>query len=429
LVKDYVIKAFFDILTKRRVVAPIDAIFISGDLAARGKPDEYRQRVKQFIGELLLHSGLDPSRLFMVPGNHDVDWEAIRPYHKMAFPGTLEASDEIFGSSHTLALLAEKFAGFRLLAHDFPGAWRGGRYPYLARVFRHKDARVGVVGLNSAWLVGGDSAENADRHKLLVGRRLMNRAFDEVAQESPDIVFVLMHHPYEWLMDFEAGEVRTLLLSRAHVVLNGHRHTTDVTRISTRSGEASILQAGCLFQDAAHPRQFHLGSWDAAEGRLEVTPYIHSGDSVNSQWVIDHQECDMPEASIRSLGIVSRGTAQKQQIASGPLELAVRAQVTWPTPEEWGDPVACVFIEGPSSVLDQVRSVRYTRTDGNSDACTLLSDARNESFLQTVASAPGQEFGIRTVVTFKDFSQCRLDDLRVTANGIDRVPLGEDGMI
>jgi len=91
--------------------------------------------------------------------------------------------------------------------------------------------------------------------------------------------------------------------------------------------------------------------------------------------------------------------------------------------------VACVFIEGPSSVLDQVRSVRYTRTDGNSDACTLLSDARNESFLQTVASAPGQEFGIRKVVTFKDFSQCRLDDLRVTANGIDRVPLGEDGMI
>ena len=49
----------------------LDLIFITGDLAKRGKPQEY-QVVEVFCQRLLDVTGLPAGRLFLVPGNHDV---------------------------------------------------------------------------------------------------------------------------------------------------------------------------------------------------------------------------------------------------------------------------------------------------------------------------------------------------------------------
>src|SRR5262245_12718589 len=49
-----------------------DAIFATGDIAHSGKPGEYEIAAK-FFDELLRAAGLDKSRLWVIPGNHDVD--------------------------------------------------------------------------------------------------------------------------------------------------------------------------------------------------------------------------------------------------------------------------------------------------------------------------------------------------------------------
>ena len=49
-----------------------DVIFATGDIAHAGKPPEYEIAGK-FFDDLLAAAKLDKSRLFVIPGNHDVD--------------------------------------------------------------------------------------------------------------------------------------------------------------------------------------------------------------------------------------------------------------------------------------------------------------------------------------------------------------------
>lgn len=53
-------------------------IFVTGDIAYSGKKSEYRLAAT-FFDQLLGVTGLDKKHLFVVPGNHDVDREAITP--------------------------------------------------------------------------------------------------------------------------------------------------------------------------------------------------------------------------------------------------------------------------------------------------------------------------------------------------------------
>lgn len=69
---------------------PIDLICLTGDVANTGKPDEYEDATV-FVEELLKRVGQPMQRLFVVPGNHDIDrglakraWNALRKY----LPGT-----------------------------------------------------------------------------------------------------------------------------------------------------------------------------------------------------------------------------------------------------------------------------------------------------------------------------------------------------
>jgi hypothetical protein len=49
-----------------------DLIFATGDIAYSGKAAEY-EIAGRFFDDLLLAAGLDKRRLFVIPGNHDVD--------------------------------------------------------------------------------------------------------------------------------------------------------------------------------------------------------------------------------------------------------------------------------------------------------------------------------------------------------------------
>src|SRR4051812_45113025 len=49
-----------------------DLIFATGDIAHSGKRQEY-ELAEKFFDDLLRAVGLDKSRLFVIPGNHDVD--------------------------------------------------------------------------------------------------------------------------------------------------------------------------------------------------------------------------------------------------------------------------------------------------------------------------------------------------------------------
>jgi hypothetical protein len=164
--QDVVTRSMLDAIA---TLDPPDLIFLSGDLAQRGKPDEYRV-VEVFVQRLLAATGVPAERLFLVPGNHDVDRGQVEKRH-LKWWYDFEEQDEIadvLGSPTAFPVLMRKFAAFR----EFAGRAMG-REVYTERNYFFAgpvavplgggEIVVNVLGLNSALFAGYDGD---DKQKL-----------------------------------------------------------------------------------------------------------------------------------------------------------------------------------------------------------------------------------------------------------------------
>jgi len=88
-----------------------DLILCTGDIAYSGKPSEYKS-ARNFLNQLLKITGIPKSRLFAVPGNHDVDWDEPSPLPKVKLEKD-EDSDNFFESTETLKKILKKFHGYQ----------------------------------------------------------------------------------------------------------------------------------------------------------------------------------------------------------------------------------------------------------------------------------------------------------------------------
>ena len=72
--QDFVTRSMLDAIETlvQREGKALDLIFITGDLAKQGKPEDYLV-AEVFCRRLLEVTGVTAERLFLVPGNHDVD--------------------------------------------------------------------------------------------------------------------------------------------------------------------------------------------------------------------------------------------------------------------------------------------------------------------------------------------------------------------
>ena len=72
-----------------------DFAVVTGDIAYHGKSDEYSVAKESFFEPLLQATSLPKDRLFVVPGNHDVDWALIDDVMADGMHGLLTDSDRI----------------------------------------------------------------------------------------------------------------------------------------------------------------------------------------------------------------------------------------------------------------------------------------------------------------------------------------------
>ena len=54
----------------------VNAILITGDIAYHGDPEEY-DVAKEWFDKISKATGCEPSNVYTVPGNHDINWEIL----------------------------------------------------------------------------------------------------------------------------------------------------------------------------------------------------------------------------------------------------------------------------------------------------------------------------------------------------------------
>ena len=251
---------------------------VTGDLAFSGQPAEYAE-ARSFFDELAATTRIDPSLFYFVPGNHDVD----RSRHELAYHGgrtqinSAQRVDYYLGDVDRLAPLIDRQAAFWSFVKDFTkGQQRivtDDGLGYVARVNLGRPI-VCLLGLNSAWLSGGDCEEG----KLVIGERHIINAVDAAQKLNPHLVIALAHHPVAWLTEWDNASCTTRLLPATDFYLRGHLHTHQVSLISSPAAPCVEIAAGASHDTRFSENSFNITTVYPATGTCEIRSYryLHS---------------------------------------------------------------------------------------------------------------------------------------------------------
>lgn len=262
-----------------------DFLFCTGDVANRGRPEEFDQ-ARRFFDELVAKLEIDAAeQLFIVPGNHDVDRGAIGPSAILAdHLQSVEQVDQVLRHAPSMDLLGERLQAFYDFTAGVQGRARGLRKVRPWRVDRRKVAGVSVAiaQLNSAWVSGPED----ERLQLLVGQKQLRDALD--ASEDAFLRIALVHHPLEDLRDFDQAAAETVLGSPGgvHFLLYGHRHRSRTFAIHSPDGLLMRLAAPAGQTSGQWPRGYLSAELDleAGEASIRFFRYSHEGRGF---WTLD----------------------------------------------------------------------------------------------------------------------------------------------
>lgn len=233
-------------IAARPVPVRIDAVLVTGDIAFSGgglSADEY-QKADKWLREVAKAAGVGVDRVFLVPGNHDVNRgvdaknrNVLRLVQSLRPDGGKAASlDESLKDGGDREMLASRMAGYLEFAAAF-GPWAGGgslpppaeRIYWVHTLTANDGLRVRLIGLNTALL-----SKNGDKGKLALGREQLVRALHPPAADD-ELLVILTHHPLrDWVADHAYAD--GWLRNNAHVHLAGHVHEADSEEARSGTG-------------------------------------------------------------------------------------------------------------------------------------------------------------------------------------------------
>ena len=264
-----------------------DFIAITGDLAFSGLSEEYKlfgdwleQRLWPAIG-----GTLPRDRLLLVPGNHDVDRPSIKR-------GVRALQTELLNSRSQdviAEVLADPDESEPLLRRhqaylQFVARWRGEPQsePWWQKTFTVRDHRLHIAGLDSAWMSSGDQ----DHGDLLLGRWQLNQLIGSEASEGADLRIALLHHPWSFLAEFDAGDAEARVHQKCDLVLRGHLHKSRSERIVPPDPTRACLElaAGCAYETSGYANAYQ---WVELWLGEQAVARVHFRTWRDNEWMPD----------------------------------------------------------------------------------------------------------------------------------------------
>jgi predicted phosphodiesterase len=262
----------------------IDMLLVTGDLARRGKSNEY-QVVEVFCSRLLEETGVPTEHLFVVPGNHDVDRDEVTESHIRWWYQFADQNQiaEVLSSGDVFPILMRKFGAFNEFVSRVTGRSLYDQKQYYAvesPCFEKngEQFRINIVELNSALFAGYDGD---DQGRLAFGLHQVDGALRQLDQ-SATLNLVLFHHPVEC---FHRSDQVCLnqLVNVADIIVTGHLHEPANAFVKNAAGQAVMIGAGACFENRETENSFNLVEIDLETGKGLVQFYKYL--PLHNRWV------------------------------------------------------------------------------------------------------------------------------------------------
>lgn len=311
-----VVEAMIADVRAEQQIRRIDVLVMSGDVAWAGKAAEYGLATKLILGPLLSTTRLAPDRVVLIPGNHDVDRDAIDPYGETGWADACKhraGALRLMDNEAALDRATARLAGWQSFHRDFYAGVDVARTCSLGRVHHIPlgGLTLSVAALNSAWRASGDS----DKGNLLIGERQLIPALTAI--DHAELPLVAVHHPLDWLHSYDSDAARTEFAARGAMVLTGHEHMTDPMSVKTARGYVVYSRAGSLFASFTHTNAytiidlayrdhratFTLRTWWADRRTFDVSADVATGGTLSLDW--PGEADDSPLSALRYSAVVA----------------------------------------------------------------------------------------------------------------------------
>jgi predicted phosphodiesterase len=242
-------------IKKRTKLCPelssIDFVIFSGDITSNGSEKEFKAVFLQLFDPLLKASGnLKRDQLFVVPGNHDLDEKVLDelPIDLLKHFKSNEDIEKWLLNKRNLKEILKPFHEFARLISYYS---KQEQPDYASICLKNKAGdKVALLGFNSALMCRRkDGKKKRDKGFLIVGEPQVYSLLEEHPAVSGEdgIKIAVMHHPLEWLADFDRIHVESRLVKKCHFILCGHTHKVEVKQVKSTSGDYILINTGAGF--------------------------------------------------------------------------------------------------------------------------------------------------------------------------------------
>ena len=247
----------------------VDAMLVSGDVAFCGIASEYEAATK-WLEILATSVGCNKRRIYVVPGNHDVDRnvfvtnsrarnivQSIKEAGENGVRNRIltdqlsheDIASDLFSSIEQYNLFAAKYD-----CQIFPG-----RMSWNTALRIDSRTVLQIYGLNSTVVSGVDGQDRMG--SLFVGAVQLG-----FPRTLGAVDLIMAHHPPEWMSDQDQLEMR--LYGTPNIVLLGHRHLQAVRR---DHGGSIVFSAGSVNPDRGQ------AGWEPAYNLIELMSAVEDG--------------------------------------------------------------------------------------------------------------------------------------------------------
>ena len=291
VLRDALIK---DIKNREKIdpkLTSVDFIIFSGNVAFSAQIEEFEAAVHQFFDPLLSASGISRDRLFIVPGNHDIDRSSLAQLPN-TFLHPLESNAE------TLSWLIDDQKRNRLLGpfevfSNFVANYTGQNHPDYAciREWNINGKKIAVLGLNSAWMCGRNKDSNGvinDRGSLLIGEPQIHNPLNQISEA--DIKIAVLHHPFDWLAEFDRNRVEPRLMQACDFILHGHTYVPQAKLIHSNSEDCVLVSTGAAYNKRISQDPLYISAYNFVHLDFDTrkgTIFIRRWSEKSVKWIED----------------------------------------------------------------------------------------------------------------------------------------------
>ena len=249
-----------------RDLGDVDVILVTGDIAYCGNRREYDAATK-WLEDMATSVGCNKQRIYVIPGNHDVDWNVFRvnlaardAVHRIEQSGDngsrnrllLELLSNVAAAQHLFSSIEE----YNLFAAKYDCQLYPGRLSWNTMLRIDSRTVVHLYGLNSTIISGIDGKDR-------MGNLFMSNLQTGFPRSPGSANLIMAHHPPEWMSDQNQLEAR--LFGTPNIVLFGHRHIQALRRDYNGS---IVFSAGSV-----NPDREETG-WEPAYNLIELTSAV-----------------------------------------------------------------------------------------------------------------------------------------------------------